>query len=185
MFLGFRVRNHYDCCPMVAFESSDQLRSASPRGPVFVDASGRRLRRVKLIGLGALGLVAGYVILLLVAFIGGSNVAAPFLPLPAAPAARDLPSSPVAPASPTTGLQASEPRTAEPAAPAAVQAPVAPASAVPLAPPIDTAARQPAAPRATPAPSTAPTAPGKSGTAPGKSGTAPGQTTRPSAPPHP
>ncbi|MGZ6055715.1 MAG: hypothetical protein ACXWOV_09070 [Isosphaeraceae bacterium] len=179
---------------MVAFdESSDQWRSASPRGPVFVDASGRRLRGVKLIGLGALGLVAGYVILLLVAFIGGSNVAAPFLPLPAAPAApaaRDLPSSPAAPASPAAGLQASEPRSAQPAARAAVEAPVtavrAPvtvvqaqvASAGPLAPPIDTAARQPAAPVATPAPSTPPTAPGMSGAAPG-------QTTRPSAPPHP
>ena len=173
---------------MVAFNEMSESRSASQRGPVFVDASGRRLRRVKLVGLGALGLVAGYVILLLVAFIGGSNVAAPYLPLTAGPAAHDLPPSTPAPDSPAAGLQASEPRSAEPAARAAVQgpvtavqAPVAPASAVPLAPPIDTAAMQPAAPVApvaTPAPSTAPTAPGMSGTAPG-------QTTRPSAPPHP
>jgi hypothetical protein len=168
---------------MVSFdESSDQWRSASPRGPVFVDASGRRLRRVKLIGLGALGLVAGYVILLLVAFIGGSNVAAPFLPLTAGPAAHDLPPSTPAPDSPAAGLQASEPRSAEPAARAAVQAPVTavqapvtPGSAAP-APQINSPAMQPAAPVATPAPST---------TAPGKSSTAPGQTTRPSAPPHP
>ena len=87
---------------MLAFdETSDQPGSAQPRGPVFVDQSGRRLRLVKLLGLGSLGLVAAYVVLLVVAFIGGSNVAAPYLPLPpaAAPAAHDLPSSPPAPAS--------------------------------------------------------------------------------------
>jgi hypothetical protein len=173
---------------MAAFEeTSDQSRPASPRGPVFVDDSGRRLRRLKLIGLGALGLVAGYVILLLVAFIGGSNVAAPYLPLPANPVARDLPSSPSGPASPADG-QAKEAGSAEPAARAAVQAPVtavqapvSPAPAVPLALPANTAAMQPAAPvapEATAAPSAEPTAPGMSGTAPG-------QTMRPSAPPHP
>lgn len=175
---------------MEAFdETSDQPRSASPRGPVFVDASGRRLRRVKLIGLGALGLVAGYVILLLVVLIGGPNVAAPYLPLPllaapaapVAPAAHDLPSSPSAPASNAAGLPASEARSAEPAAPAAFQTPVTPPSAVPIAPRINGEAMQHAAPLAsgtTPAASTEPASPGKSETAPG-------QTTRPSTPTHP
>jgi hypothetical protein len=167
---------------MVAFEeTSDQSRSASPRGPVFVDASGRRLRLVKRIGLGALGLVAGYVVLLLVAFIGGSNIAAPYLPLPpapAAPAARDLPSSPSAPASNVAGLPGRE---AEPAAPAAFQAPVTAPSALPVAPPINGEAMQHAAPFA---PETLP-APGTEPTSPGKSATAPGQTTRPSTPTHP
>jgi hypothetical protein len=167
---------------MAAFdETSDESRSASPRGPVFVDGSGRRLRFVKLIGLGALGLVAGYVVLLLVAFIGGSNVAAPYLPLPpapAAPAARDLPSSPSAPASNAAGLPD---RAAAGAAPAAFQAPVTAPSGIPVAPLINGEALQHAA-RFSPG---TPPAPGTEPTSPGKSESAPGQTTRPSTPPHP
>lgn len=170
---------------MEAFdETSDQPRSASPRGPVFVDASGRRLRRVKFIGLGALGLVAGYVVLLLVAVIGGPNIAAPYLPLPpapVAPAARDLPSSPSAPASNAAGLPDREAEPAEPAAPAAFQAPVTAPSAVPVAPPINGEAMQHAAPFA----SGTPLAPSTEPASPGKSETAPGQTTRPSTPTHP
>lgn len=160
---------------MTAFEeTSDQSRATSLRGPVFVDDSGRRLRRVKLIGLGALGIVAGYVILLLVAFVGGSNVAAPYLPLPPAPVAVDLPSSPPAPASGPAAPPASEAGPGEPAA--AVPAPATPARAVFTAPPVESPTVQPAA--ATDVPGTDPAAPGMSGTAPG-------QTVRPSAPPHP
>lgn len=173
-------------------QSTDQWRSASPRGPVFVDTSGQRLRRVKLFGLGTLGLVAGYVVLLLVAFTGGSDVAAPLLPLPAPPAARDLQSfpeapAPVAPASTAAGLQAGERPPADPPAQAAVQAPVTdalapagPASAFPPARPVPTGARQPAALGAAPVPSSTPTPP-----APGMSGTSPGQARRSSPPPHP
>ncbi|MHC6220800.1 hypothetical protein [Arthrobacter sp. MMS24-S77] len=167
---------------MVAFdETSDQPGSASQRGPVFVDASGRRLRRVKLIGLGALALAAGYVVLLLVALVGGPNIAAPYLPLPAASAARDLPSTPSAPAFNAAGPPVADARPAAPAAPAAFQAPAAPASPVPAAPPINSAATKlgaASAPTATPAP-------GAGRTSPGKSGTAPGQATRPSTPAHP
>lgn len=162
-------------------ETSDQPGSASQRGPVFVDASGRRLRRVKLIGLGALGLAAGYVVLLLVALVGGPNIAAPYLPLPAAPVARALPSTPSAPDSNAAGLPAAEPRPAAPATTAAFQALVVPATPVPVAPPINGASAQhavPIAPVATPTPSTAPTSSGKSGNAPG-------QATRPSTPAHP
>lgn len=162
-------------------ETSDPSRSVSPRGPIFVDASGKRLRRVKLIGLGAFGLVAGYVVLLLVAFIGGSNVAAPFLPFTAGPA-HELPQPTQVPANAVAGPQPSEDRPAEPAARGAVQGPVTavqapatPASAPP-APQINSPAILPAGPVAVPAPSA---------TAPGKSETAPGQATRPSAPPHP
>lgn len=166
---------------VVLEETSDPLRSVSPRGPVFVDASGKRLRRVKLIGLGALGLVAGYVVLLVVAFIGGSNVAAPFLPLTAGPA-HELPQPTQVPANPAAGPQPSEARSTEPVARGAVQGPVTavqapatPASAPP-APQINSPAIVPAGPVAVPAPSAI---------APGKSETAPGQATRPSAPPHP
>jgi hypothetical protein len=164
---------------MPAFEeTSDQPRATSPRGPVFVDDSGRRLRRVKLIGLGALGLVAGYVVLLLVAFLGGPNVAAPYLPLPVAPMAVDLPPAPPAPASDAVAPRATEDPSGEAAAGVALPAPTAAPSGVPVASPTEAAASQPAAHGATePA--------GTDLTAPGMSGTAPGQTNRPTAPPHP
>lgn len=162
-------------------ETSGQSRSAPPRGPVFVDESGRRLLLVKLVGLGALGLVAGYVVLLLVAFMGGSNVAAPYLPLPAAPAARDVPSSPPPPqASDEATPPAQQGEPAEPA-PAAFQAPVAGPSTVPVAPSVNDTTVDRAAPSAPVTPQEAIT----EATSPGKSGTAPGQTTRPSAPPQP
>jgi len=191
-------------------ETSDQSPAISPRGPVFVDASGRRLRRVKMIGLGVVGLVAAYVILVLAAFIGGSGVSAPFLPLPAAAGPRDTPSSTPS-VDPRAGLTG-------PAVPIVEQSPAAvpePVSAVTAVPPVagtavaPAAAAAPAAPAAAPAPAPAPTAapaatsgtatgsnataPGSSGTAPGASattapgasGSAPGQTTRPTAPAHP
>ena len=173
---------------MLAFdETSDQSSSAQPRGPVFVDESGRRLRLVKFLGLGSLGLVAGYVVLLVVAFIGGPNVAAPYLPLPpaAAPAAHDVPSSPPAPSSSDAAPPAAQAVPAGPAAQAAYQAPAAGPAAVPVTPPtggMETGTEVHKAPPSAPvrdgAPVTEPTAPGKSGTAPG-------QATRPSAPPQP
>lgn len=193
-------------------KTSDQPRAEFSRGPVFVDASGRRLRRVQLLGLGVLGLVVAYVILVLAAFIGGSGVSAPFLPLPAAAGPRETPSSPP-PVDPRAGLTG-------PAVPVVEQSPAAvplPASAVTAVPPVAGPAVVPAAPAA-PAPAAAPdpapapvapaaagtaagsgaTAPGSGGTAPGSSGTAPGsittapgasgsapgQTTRPTAPAH-
>lgn len=183
-------------------ETSDQSPAISPRGPVFVDASGRRLRRVKMIGLGVVGLVAAYVILVVAAFIGGSGSSAPFLPLPAAAGPRETPTTPPS-ADPRAGLTG-------PAVPVVEQSPAAvpvPVSAVTAVPPAEGAAVVPAAPAAAPAPAptaapavpgtsgtatgtgaTAPgssgTAPGSSATAPGASGSAPGQTTRPTAPAH-
>jgi hypothetical protein len=164
---------------MVAFdEMSEQPRSASGRGPVFVDTSGRRLRRIKLLGLGALGLVAGYVILLVVALIGGPNVAAPYLPLPAAPAgppaqaaAHDLPSIPPAGAADTAGLPDGLQRSAETALPAASPAPVTPPSTAPAVVRANDVAAERAADSAAvaaPEPGTEPTAPGKSSTASGQ-----------------
>lgn len=187
-------------------KTSDQLRAGSPRGPVFVDASGRRLRRVQLIGLGVLGLVAGYVVLVLAAFIGGSGVSAPFLPLPAAAGPHDQPPTP--PASPAAESHAAA-ALSGPAAPPVVQSPAAAPvalAAAPAAPPtggtaVATPAPVPAAAPTHPglggtapgaagtapgssgtAPGTSGTAPGTSGVAPGSSGAAPGQATRPSAP---
>ena len=183
-------------------KTSDQLPAGSPRGPVFVDASGRRLRRVQLIGLGVLGLVAGYVVLVLAAFIGGSGVSAPFLPLPAAAGPHDQPSIP--PSSPAADSHTAA-ALSGPAAPPVEQSPAAvpvALAAAPAAPPVGGTAVETSAPVAAPVPAaptqpglsgtapgaagTAPgssgTAPGTSGVAPGSSGVAPGQATRPSAP---
>lgn len=173
-------------------KTSDQPRPVSSRGPVFVDASGRRLRRVKLIGLGVLGLVAGYVMLVLAAFIGGTGVSAPFLPLPAAAGPHEK--SPATPAPASAATQGPAVPLPGPAVPVVAQSPAAVPEAAPVAPPVDAAAVVPAAaaaPAPAPAATSAPAEPGKSGTAPGTAGTAPGadtlppgQTTRPTAPAH-
>ena len=160
---------------------SDQPRAEAPRGPVFVDASGRRLRRVKLFGLGALGLVAAYVILLLVAFVGGSNISAPYLPLPAAVRAPDLASPPPAPASDAASLPEDDALPPRTGVPVAVEGPAPAPAADPVTGQVDNVAVEapvPAAPVATAVPT------GKEA-APGLSGTAPGQATRPSAVPRP
>ena len=133
-----------------------------------MDASGRRLRRVKLAGLAAAALVTGYLVLLLVAFIGGSNVAAPYLPLPV-PAAGDRPAPPANPAG--NGAPAAEP-TGGPAAPPAVEQAASGTQAVPAADPAGTASPEPKA--AVPAE-----------THPAKNDEAPGQAKRRATPTHP
>jgi hypothetical protein len=151
-------------------ENPVRVQPLNPQGPIFVDASGRRLRKVKIAGLAAAALVAGYVVLLLLAFIGGSNVAAPYLPLPV-PAAGDRP-APSKDAQPHgSGTPA-----VEPSAPPAVGQPAAPVQAVPAADPAASAAPGPTVV----APAVAPAA-----TSPGKSDEAPGQAKRPSTPAHP
>lgn len=52
---------------------------------MFVDASGRRQRRVRRAGRILAIPAAGYVVLLLSTALGGPSVNAPYLPLPAAP----------------------------------------------------------------------------------------------------
>ncbi|MBT8161760.1 MULTISPECIES: hypothetical protein [Arthrobacter] len=160
--------------------------SAASDGPVFVDASGRRLRRLKLFGIGALAVVAGYVALLLVALIGGPNMAAPYLPFPAAPpAARDLPPSVPAPASVAAGPGVGDSAAAAPLARAAVPAPAAPVLGAPAAPSLSSPVLDHTAPTAPAASNGAGTAQGAASTSPGKSGSAPGRTAHPSAPAHP
>ncbi|MCU6482542.1 hypothetical protein [Arthrobacter sp. A2-55] len=138
--------------------------SAPPHGPVFVDASGRRLRRIKVMGLGVLGLAAGYVILLLIAFLGGPNAAAPFLPLgisPAAPAA-------------------------VPAAPPASHRPTSTATPLSNGGPLQASERQSGAAPGVPGTAAAGCALGAgAAAAPGKSGSSPGQAKRPTPPAHP
>lgn len=53
--------------------------------PVFLDATGRRLKRARVAGGAVTALVVAYVALLLSAALGGPSIDAPFLPRPAAP----------------------------------------------------------------------------------------------------
>ncbi|MFJ6078062.1 hypothetical protein ACIQC0_07130 [Pseudarthrobacter sp. NPDC092419] len=154
-------------------------------GPIFVDASGRRLRRIKLLGLAALTLVAGYVVLLVVALAGGPNVGAPYLPRLGGPAAIEVPASAPKP-KPVPVRPAGEAAPGSAGAPVpAVQAPGPAAEA----PPSSAPAPAPSAPVAT---GPAPELPGSAGTPrgtdavdPGMSGTAPGQATKPTQPARP
>ncbi|NYD79734.1 hypothetical protein [Arthrobacter cupressi] len=151
-------------------ENPVRVQSPISRGPVFVDASGRRLRRVKLAGLAAAALVAGYLVLLLVAFIGGSNVAAPYLPIPV-PAAGDRPAPPANGAGNGGPAESME----TPGTPPAVEPPPAGTEAVPVAEPAGSAAPEPTA--AVPADAAA--------THPAKNDEAPGQAKRRATPTHP
>lgn len=81
----------------VATETPVRDASTPPHGPIFVDPTGRRLRRLRTLGVVALGLVVAYVVLLLVAFLGGSTVAAPALPRAADDAVGPTPTAPAAP----------------------------------------------------------------------------------------
>src|SRR5689334_9968633 len=69
---------------MAPFRSTSDRSAVPASGPVFLDTSGRRLRRARVAGYVALSLVAGYVILFVVAFFGGPDIVAPYLPKPAA-----------------------------------------------------------------------------------------------------
>src|SRR5665647_1764805 len=130
-------------------------RSAAGR-PVFVDASGRRLRHTRIAGLITVTVVVAYIGLVGSAFLGAPNIIGPLLPeaiasqkRPAAHA-RALPTEPPTSHSPSVPA----PRTSAPQ----VQVPV------PAPAPVSTAAPSPS-----PSPSTSPTsAPGRSATAPGQ-----------------
>ncbi|WP_344295920.1 hypothetical protein [Agromyces neolithicus] len=146
-----------------------QTPTAAPPGttesqdaPVFVDPSGRRRHRVRLISGLALGAIAVYLGLVATAFLGGPAVVTPLLPKPTAAAndaARQVPASVPAPSAvPSVGP-------AEPALPA----PIAPETAAPQPTPL------PVAP--------APTEPARD--EPGKSETAPGQANAPEHPKRP
>jgi hypothetical protein len=160
--------------------------SAPEPGPVFVDATGRRLRRAQLAGRVALGLVAGYVALVVAALLGAPNVAAPFLPQPAppsseaqAPGTSDGRAAGPAPEPTTFGdSEAAVLAAPVPAPQASAAATAAPLAGQPGAAPAPTAQLPAAVPAPTAAPAPQPTASGKSLTAPG-------QSNRPTSPQHP
>ncbi|HEY5834510.1 hypothetical protein [Streptomyces sp.] len=75
----------YPAAPRPAVPRADGGRAARRRAaaaPVFVDASGRRQRRVRRLGRFLVIPAAGYVALLLSALLGGPSVPSPYLPLP-------------------------------------------------------------------------------------------------------
>ncbi|MFF2149425.1 hypothetical protein, partial [Kitasatospora sp. NPDC058190] len=164
----------------------DPQPEASP-APVFVDASGRRQRRIRRLGVVLAVPAGGYLALLVSTLLGGPTVNAPFLPLPQAPA----PSAPASADTPS-GTPSAGPEAAAPGAPAtaapthqrtvvpvSVQHPSATGVTVPTGP-----GRGPGTPNApaatsTPAPATTPAA--APSTAPAATPT-PGHG-RPTAPP--
>jgi hypothetical protein len=152
----------YTRLPMVRrSNTSRHSRFAVAARPVFVDRSGRRLRRLRLFGGITLAGVVLYVSMIATAFFGGSDVAMPFLPQSAAEsgAGRPLPTD-----APADSVQ---PVAVPPDEPVASESPSQP---------------EPGEPSPTP---TVPAEPAPD--APGRSETAPGQTNAPEppAPKHP
>jgi len=90
-------------------------------GPVFVDGSGRRQRRVRRLGRLLLLPAAGYLVLLVSAAFGGPTVSSPYVPLPKAGHPRPGGAGPApAPHHPTpTGRAGASPRVTGTAPPAA------------------------------------------------------------------
>jgi hypothetical protein len=197
------------CTVMAAFRGTPERSGVPAPGPVFVDNSGRRLRRARAAGVVTLALVAGYGVLFLLAFFGGPNIAAPYLPQPvpggpraektvpapststppAANPGQDVGSVPDARAVPV-GLAATGAPAAA-AAPAAPSAPAPPGSKAQVSQPARAARANAAWTPAPAAQGSAPQVPAPSSTdsstEPGKSETAPGQASRPAPtpPPHP
>ena len=93
---------------------------------MFVDASGRRQRRIRRLGRLLVIPAAGYVALLVSSLLGGPGVSSPFLPAPPRPH-----TAPRAEPSPSTAPRATTPHPAA-ARPTAVSArPSAPATTAP------------------------------------------------------
>jgi hypothetical protein len=157
------------------------IRASVRHTPVFVDASGRRLRGVRVVAGIALTAAVSYVGLLASAVLGGPTIEAPFLPQPPVAAQN----APVPSPQPT----ASENRPARPAPkptasfpPPIVRATPAPSTAAPAP---ATAPGPSTAPASDPTPAPQASAPGRSSDPPGKSGSAPGQTRKPTPPSRP
>lgn len=170
-------------------------RAAPPETPVFVDPSGRRLRRVRWLTWCVLGVIGLYLALVVTALLGGPSIDSAFLP---PLKARDGHQA-VRPggAGPTQGRTAGSSRTGQDTSASPTQSvphdgtalvvagvtgtpvPTGSASAAPrpatTAPPTTVAAVPTTGTRPT-------TTPSASGTDRGKSSTAPGKTRRPTPP---
>ncbi len=131
---------------------------------MFVDRSGRRLRRARIAGVVVLGGIVVYVVLVMAAFLSGPRIGVPVLPF-APPEARSQPQVPAVLAPPASQAPASPGPSPSRPPEQAVTSPAVPAAPSTAAP----AASVAPAPVPAPTPSAAPTAPGKSSTAPGQS----------------
>jgi len=126
--------------------------------PVFVDGSGRRLRRARIALFAAAGLAAAYVVLVVVSLFGVPTIASPLLALPAHPGA--VPGSSASPAPSATDRAST--------APSVLPATREAASITTTQPSASTSAPAPSATaQPTPSPTPSPTAPGSSALAPG------------------
>ncbi|MEU1284132.1 hypothetical protein [Kitasatospora sp. NPDC005856] len=100
--------------PAVTDAPGGQPPSVPP--PVFVDASGRRQRRIRRLGAALAVPAGGYLVLLASTLLGGPTVNAPFLPVPQPPA----PSAPSRAATPSAVPSAAPEAAAPPGAPPTV-----------------------------------------------------------------
>ncbi|MEU9046352.1 MULTISPECIES: hypothetical protein [unclassified Kitasatospora] len=160
--------------------------------PVFVDASGRRQRRIRRLGAVLAVPAGGYLALLGSTLLGGPTVNAPFLPLPQPPA----PSAPAQASTPSTAPFAAPEAAAPPGAPPTVAArqagtgpvgdrhpqtagaPTGPAAGLPSAPAgvgSPAPVTSPAAPPNSPPAATPPPGHGRPTSPPGNSGNKPGK----------
>jgi len=152
-----------------------EARTALAAKPVFVDTSGRRMRRARIAGTAAVGASLAYLALVGAVLRSGPDVMGPLMPTtpePGAAAATPAPRpTPVA-----TPAPAARPTTAP--APETVELPT------PAPTPQPAVTTQPEAEPATAA-VPAPTAEPETATAPGRSGDAPGRAKKPTEPPRP
>lgn len=162
---------------MLESPMSHNLRTRS-RGvtPVFVDRSGRRLRRPRIALFAGIGLAAAYVVLIVVSLFGVPTVVSPMLAVPSHPQG--------ATSSPTAKPSASPGGSAKPTP--EVISPQQAAATTSTATRPSPAASAPATSAPKPTPSPTSSTPGSSGSAPGQSTTSPGKgpTARPTPPGH-
>lgn len=184
----------YDLVAVSLLEPPPSTGPAAP-APVFLDATGRRLKRARLAGGTVTAAVAAYVVLLLSAALGGPSIDAPFLPRPAAPTRglAALPSATPADAASNGGPANGAVGSGGPASPARAgtsgsgaglapgAATTSPGAAVSQAATQATATSAPVATTGTPTPpATTPTVvPTSAPTQTGRSASAPGRTAHP------
>jgi hypothetical protein len=157
--------------------------------PVFVDPSGRRLRRVRWLTWSLFGAVAAYLVLVLSPFLGGPSIGSAFLP---APQQQDgphaAPSRPAEQSGPAKGpaLMARSRLATQRAEPLPNRAGTTPTGTTATGTPLPIRTTPPGTTAPAPTSSNGPTTPpSASSTDPGKSQSAPGQTRRPTRPPKP
>ncbi|MFF4651787.1 hypothetical protein [Streptomyces sp. NPDC001380] len=160
---------------------------APPAAPVFVDASGRRRRRVSRLGRLLAVPAAAYVALLASTVLGGPTVDTPLLPAPPRQPVRHATVDSAPSAEPTRTQGPRRSATVRPAAPAGTGATGAGAAASARPAPVTTTRTGAASPRPAPATATSTAAPAPSPAAPsptshGRSSTAPGATRKPAHP---